>query len=82
VIHRIFAISAEGFDTVGFGDGAAMRAEDAGLLGWVTGCVSIVDRESGERVLSCHITGLENRHVGLAHAQIQFSEHVFSGLTI
>lgn len=39
---RIFAVSADGFDTVGFGDEAALRAEDAGLLGWVTGCVSCV----------------------------------------
>jgi hypothetical protein len=39
-LSRIFAVSADGFDTVGFGDEAALRAEDAGLLGWVTGCVS------------------------------------------
>jgi len=39
IAYRIFAVPADGFDTVGFGDEAAIRAEDAGLLGWVTGCV-------------------------------------------
>lgn len=40
--NRIFAIEADGFDTVGFYDEAAQHAEDAGLLGWLTGCVGDV----------------------------------------
>ncbi|GHJ84682.1 hypothetical protein NliqN6_1084 [Naganishia liquefaciens] len=34
---QIFALKADGFDTVAFHDEAAERAEDAGLLGWLTG---------------------------------------------
>lgn len=36
----IFALPSPGFETVTYHDEAAARAEDAGLLGWVTGAVS------------------------------------------
>ena len=37
---RIVAMEADGFETVSYHDEAAERAEDAGLLGWLTGSVS------------------------------------------
>lgn len=37
--HRIFALPANGFDTVDFYDEAATEAEDKGLLSWLTGSV-------------------------------------------
>lgn len=33
-------MKADGFETVSYHDEAAERAEDAGLLGWLTGSVS------------------------------------------
>ncbi|KAJ9111380.1 hypothetical protein QFC19_001148 [Naganishia cerealis] len=35
--EQLFAVGADGFHTVRFHDEAALRAEDAGLLGWFTG---------------------------------------------
>ena len=41
---RIFALSAEGYETLEFCDDMSGQSEDLGLLSWMTGAVSIHDR--------------------------------------
>lgn len=66
---RIFALPANGFDTLEFFDENRDSAEDGGILGWLTGSV----RFSSDPI--CVWTDLvapPNHHLDTSHAPILF----------
>lgn len=70
---RIFALSADGYDTLEFFDQSVHESEDNGLLSWLTGAVSLQNTRQSQDSL-CSSAASPNGGVDLAHASILFTE--------